>query len=295
MEIELDKEKLANDNEEINALVKKITEQSQKLSNDALSPNQEILNTYQHLTNIGQDFQKVADGFFADPIKLVQAQANYWSKWWQLWAKAAQSESTKSEKRSVKDEPLAEEKASTKKAKQTTSEKMRRDKLSYDDPRFADEAWHDNGVFEFIKDGYLLFSEFVQESLKSIDTVDEKSAQRLRFFTRQALNAMAPTNYYLTNPKVLSELVNTKGKSLLKGLSQMLDDIEKGDGKLSISMTDESAFEVGENIATTPGKVVFQNELFQLIQYEPSTENVYKEPMLIIPPWINKYYILDLR
>lgn len=273
---EAEQEKQTNDNEEIDALVKKITEQSQRLSNEALAPNNDILKIYQHLVSLGQDFQKVADVYFSDPLKLVEMQANYWGKLWQLWAEAAQGDQSLNE--------------GERKADQKT-----RPNLKFTDPRFADEAWHDNGVFELIKDGYLLFSEFVQESIKSVDTIDEKSSQRLQFFTRQALNAISPSNYYLTNPNVLSELVDTKGKSLLKGLSQMLDDIEKGDGKLNISMTDEAAFSVGDNIATTPGKVVFQNELFQLIQYEPTTKKVHAKPMLIVPPWINKYYILDLR
>src|SRR4029078_4795251 len=117
----------------------------------------------------------------------------------------------------------------------------------------------------------------------------------VEFFTRQYIAAMAPSNFALTNPEVLQETVRSGGENLVRGLKNLLGDIERGHGQLKISMTDSKAFELGVNIATTPGQVVYQHELMQLIQYEPTTNKVYKRPLLIIPPWINKYYILDLR
>jgi polyhydroxyalkanoate synthase len=117
----------------------------------------------------------------------------------------------------------------------------------------------------------------------------------VKFFTRQYVDALAPTNFVMTNPEVLKTTVETGGRNLLDGLNHLLHDLERGHGKLAISMTDYKAFKMGENVATTPGKVVYQNELMQLIQYQPTTMEVYKTPLLIIPPWINKYYILDLR
>ena len=117
----------------------------------------------------------------------------------------------------------------------------------------------------------------------------------MKFFTRQYVDALAPTNFVLTNPEVLKTTVESGGKNLLDGMNHLLQDIERGDGQLAISMTDTKAFKMGENVATTPGKVVFQNDLMQLIQYQPTTSEVYKTPLLIVPPWINKYYILDLR
>ena len=118
---------------------------------------------------------------------------------------------------------------------------------------------------------------------------------RSEFYTRQFVDALSPSNFALTNPTVLRHAAETKGESLLKGLQHLLDDLERGQGDLKISMTKEEAFRVGENIAASPGQVVYENELMQLIQYAPSTEQVYRRPLLIVPPWINKFYILDLK
>ena len=135
----------------------------------------------------------------------------------------------------------------------------------------------------------------MHDSVASVEGLDEHTKKKVDFFTRQYIDALAPSNFALTNPEVFRETIATGGQNLVKGLHNLLDDIERGDGQLKISMTDAKAFELGVNIATTPGKVVFQNELMQLIQYEPSTKKQWKRPLLIIPPWINKYYILDLR
>jgi polyhydroxyalkanoate synthase len=163
------------------------------------------------------------------------------------------------------------------------------------DHRFKDADWQNNFLFDYIKQSYLITSRHVQEAVAGVEALSEESKKKAAFFTRQYLDAMSPSNFAATNPQVLRETLATGGQNLVKGLSNLLDDIEKGDGELRISMTDEKAFRLGGNVATTPGKVVFQTELMQLIQYAPSTPQVFRRPLVIIPPWINKYYILDLR
>src|SRR4051812_45394446 len=146
-------------------------------------------------------------------------------------------------------------------------------------------------LFDFIKQSYLITSRHVQHAVAGVDDLPEDSKKKVAFFTRQYLDALAPSNFALTNPQVVRETMASGGQNLIKGLDNLLADIEKG----GISMTDEKAFTLGKNVATTPGKVVFQNDLMQLIQYEPTTKEVGRTPLVIIPPWINKYYILDLR
>ncbi len=159
------------------------------------------------------------------------------------------------------------------------------------DGRFKAEDWQSSFVFDFIKQSYLITSRHVQDAVAGVDDLPEESRKKVAFFTRQYLDALAPSNFALTNPQVLRETMTSGGQNLVKGLDNLLADIEKG----GISMTDERAFKLGKNVATTPGKVVFQNDLMQLIQYEPATTEVTRTPLVIIPPWINKYYILDLR
>jgi polyhydroxyalkanoate synthase len=129
----------------------------------------------------------------------------------------------------------------------------------------------------------------------SVEGLDDKTRRKVDFYTRQYIDALAPSNFALTNPEVFRETIASGGQNLVRGLHNLLDDIERGNGRLKISMTDPKAFELGVNIATTPGKVVLRNELMELIQYQPTTEKVGRRPLLIIPPWINKFYILDLR
>jgi polyhydroxyalkanoate synthase len=163
------------------------------------------------------------------------------------------------------------------------------------DNRFRDDEWQNNFVFDYIKQSYLIAARHIHESVSKVEGLPEDSKKKVDFFTRQYVDALSPSNFAMTNPQVLRETVATGGTNLVKGLKNLLEDIEEGDGQLRIRMTDAAAFEVGQNVATTPGKVVFQNELMQLIQYTPSTETVFKRPLLIVPPWINKFYILDLR
>jgi polyhydroxyalkanoate synthase subunit PhaC len=164
-----------------------------------------------------------------------------------------------------------------------------------DDKRFRDTAWDENTLFDFIKQSYLLSARWLQSTVRDVEGLDEKTARKLDFYTRQFVDAMAPSNFILTNPEVLKATLESGGENLVHGLENLLRDLERGRGSLAISMTDYDKFEVGRNIAVTPGAVVYQNELMQLIQYAPTTAEQHKRPLLIIPPWINKFYILDLK
>ena len=164
------------------------------------------------------------------------------------------------------------------------------------DKRFLDKDWQNVWMFDFIKQSYLLTAQWMHDLVrKEAEKLDPKLAQKVEFYMDQMVDAISPSNFWLTNPEVLRTTIETGGENLMKGLENLLNDLERGHGKLRISMTDAKAFKVGKNLATTPGKVVFQNDLMQLIQYEPRTTAVYQTPLLIMPPWINKYYILDLR
>ena len=163
------------------------------------------------------------------------------------------------------------------------------------DNRFKNEEWEEHFMFDFIKQSYLITARHLHDTVAETEGLDENTQQKVNFFTRQYIDALSPSNFAMTNPEVFRETVKSNGQNLIKGLNNLLHDVEAGDGQLRIRMTDTSAFEMGKNVATTPGKVVFQNELFQLIQYDPQTPDQNKRPFLIVPPWINKYYILDLR
>ncbi len=162
------------------------------------------------------------------------------------------------------------------------------------DMRFSHPDWSDNSWFNFVKQMYLVTGHAWLASIHSIPGLDEKARTRAEFFVRQLVNAMSPSNYLLTNPELLQLTVKSRGKNLVSGLERFVHDLEKSADALKISMTDEKAFELGKNIATTEGKVVYRSELFELIQYSPTTEKVAKRPLVVIPPFVNKYYILDL-
>jgi len=162
------------------------------------------------------------------------------------------------------------------------------------DRRFKADEWRQNEVFDFIKQSYLLTANAMQEMVGKLHGLDEKERDRVAFYTRQFADALAPTNFPLTNPDVLKATIASNGENLVKGLDNLLADIERGQGELSIRQTADG-FVIGENVATTPGKAVFRNQIMELLQYSPATDEVYERPLLIFPPWINKYYILDLR
>lgn len=164
-----------------------------------------------------------------------------------------------------------------------------------DEHRFRDDDWRVSPVFDFIKHSYLLTSRWISQTVREFDGLDEQVARKVEFNIRQFVDALAPTNYVVTNPKVLRATVKSGGENLVRGLENLLTDLDRGKGKLHIQMTGQDAFEVGGNIAVTFGKVVYQSALLQLIQYTPTTEKAHRRPLLIMAPWINKFYILDLR
>lgn len=220
--------------------------------------------------NIGHAFLEMTTRMMSDPTRLMQAQMALWTDYLNLWQNATQR-FLGGEQNGPAIEP------------------------DRGDRRFKDEAWQESYVFDFIKQSYLLTARWMQSTVNDVEGLDRQTAQKVDFYTRQFVDAMAPSNFVMTNPEVLRATLESGGENLVKGLENLLEDLERGKGKLSIRMTDMEAFKIGENIATTPGKVVFQNELMQLIQYSPTTEEVYRRPLLIVPPWINKFYILDLR
>jgi polyhydroxyalkanoate synthase len=219
--------------------------------------------------NIGSAFMEMTARLMANPAGVMAAQLGFWQDYMTLWQNTARR------MMGMDSEPVIDG--------------------SSTDRRFKDDAWKENEVFDFIRQSYLLSARYVQDVMKQADGLDPKTAQKVDFYSRQFVDAMSPSNFLMTNPEVLRKTAETGGENLLKGLSNLLADLERGKGRLHIKMTDMDAFTLGENIGVSPGKVVYQNELMQLIQYTPTTEKVLKRPLLIGPPWINKFYILDLR
>lgn len=219
--------------------------------------------------NIQQAYAEFMTALMENPQRLVEMQVDYWNQWMSLWNTTM---------RRYKGEDVQD---------------MYRPDSG--DRRFKSEAWQENLLFDFIKQSYLMTSRWMQDAVRSTEGLDKDTKARLDFYTRQFADAMAPTNFVLTNPDVLKETIDSGGENLLRGLENLLEDMQRGGGKLKISTTDYKAFELGRNLAITPGKVVHQNKLMQLIQYAPAGEKTFKRPLLIIPPWINRYYILDMR
>ncbi len=245
-----------------------IAERSQRIVGDWLERQSKTTPSADPL-NIGRAFMEMTAKLMQNPARLVQAQLGFWQDYVTLW------QNTTRRLMGIETGPV----------------------IAADpkDKRFKDEAWQQSEVFDFIKQSYLLSARYVNDVVGHVDGLDSKTAKKVDFYARQFVDAMSPSNFVLTNPEVLRRTAETGGENLLRGLNNLLTDLERGRGKLSIRMTDPTAFRLGDNIAVSPGKVVFQNELMQLIQYAPATKSVLQRPLLIIPPWINKFYILDLR
>jgi polyhydroxyalkanoate synthase len=201
-------------------------------------------------------------GLFADPAQVAKAQVDLWTEGLGIWQRALGGPNTTE-----------------------LSAKADQDK------RFAAPEWRDNPLFDMIRQSYLLIADRLLGGVEALDGVDAKQRERLRFATRAFVDAMSPSNFAMTNPLVMQRTLETRGENLLKGLEHMLRDLGKG----QLTHTDPHAFEVGRNIAVTPGKVVKRTPLYELIQYSPTTEQVLEIPVVIFPPWINRFYILDLN
>jgi polyhydroxyalkanoate synthase len=209
---------------------------------------------------LAETWGKVISAAASDPQRLAQLQADYWRDALALWQSFAGLPGG-----------------------------VARPDLGVD-KRFKASAWSEMPAFDFIKSSYLLASRYIMQALGMLDGLDEKERAKATFYTRQFVDALSPSNYLISNPEVLQATIETGGENLLKGTEALLNDLSRG----KLTMTDEAAFEVGRNVAATPGTVVFENRLFQLIQYAPTTANVAETPLIIFPPWINKFYILDL-
>jgi len=210
----------------------------------------------------------VAEYWLADPQRAVELQQRLGKTYLELWAAAS---------RRLAGEPGAAFVAP-----------------AAGDKRFSGPEWTSNQFFDFLKQVYLLTSQWADKLVADAANLDPHTRQKAEFYVRQITNAIAPTNFVLTNPELLRETFASGAENLVRGMRMLAEDIEAGHGELKIRQSDGSKFEVGRNLAVTPGKVIFQNEMMQLIQYTPTTETVLKRPLLIVPPWINKFYVLDL-
>ncbi|CAJ0874218.1 polyhydroxyalkanoate synthase [freshwater sediment metagenome] len=246
----------------------KIAEQSQRLIQDFLVNRPDIAHLGMgDITTLGGPFLELTTKLMADPGAVARTQIDLFNESLRLW--------------------------------QTTAERLMghgaATKQPPDDKRFKYPAWTESVVFNFIKESYLIFAKSILATVRGVEGLDPATARKVDFYTRQFVDALSPSNFLATNPEVLAATLETGGQNLLRGLENLLGDLQRGKGRLSITMTDMEAFHLGENIAATPGKVVFQNELMQLIQYTPTTPDVRRRPLLIVPPWINKFYVLDLQ
>lgn len=202
-------------------------------------------------------------GAMLDPTAALRASAGFWADTMQLWQRFVDPEHAA---------PFEE-----------TPEQAR-------DKRFKAPQWREQPLFDFLRQSYFVIADHMLKNVDALDGVDPRQKEQIRFATKGVIDAISPTNFPATNPVVLEKMIETKGESLIKGLQHMLADLQKG----QLTQTAEGAFELGRNLAMTPGKVVKRTPLYELIQYAPATDSVYKTPLLIFPPWINRFYILDL-
>jgi polyhydroxyalkanoate synthase len=219
--------------------------------------------------HVGPALGEVMGRLATQPDRVMRAQADLFSRYMDLWQTTARRMGGE-----AADPVVAPERG---------------------DRRFNDAEWSDNPVFDSIKQSYLLTANWMNSLVSSVEDVDPTAKRRVEFFTKMLTDAFSPSNFLMSNPAALREAANTNGESLVKGMENFAADLQRGKGDLAIRQTDLERFTVGVDVATAPGKVVFQNELIQLLQFDPSTETAHKIPLLIFPPWINKFYILDLR
>ena len=212
---------------------------------------------------------QVAEKWMVDPQKAVEAQSRLGTQFMDLWATTL--------KRMQGEEPAPVVAPAPQ------------------DKRFQDPEWSKNAVFDFLKQAYLVTSHWAEAMVDEADDLDEHTRAKARFYVKQLSAALSPSNFVATNPELIRETFKESGANLVRGMKMLAEDVEAGGGELKLRQSDSTKFKVGENLATTPGKVIYRNDLMELIQYSPTTESVLRRPLLIVPPWINKYYILDLN
>jgi polyhydroxyalkanoate synthase len=219
--------------------------------------------------HVAPAMNEVMSRLAAQPDRLLRAQADLFSRYMDLWQSAARRAAGE------ETQPIVTPAAG--------------------DKRFNDPDWVANPMFDMMKQSYLLSSNWLNSLVSEVEGVDPSSKRRVEFFTKMLTDAFSPSNFLISNPAALREVAQTNGESLVRGMENFAADLERGGGQLAISQTDLEKFKVGENVATAPGKVIYQNDILQLLQFDPTTEQVHEIPLLIFPPWINKFYIMDLR
>src|SRR5688572_4813915 len=219
-------------------------------------------------TEILKTLAKIGEYWTSDPARLTEAQTRLFGSYLAVWQNAVMQAAGDGRQPAIAPKP--------------------------GDKRFADPEWTKNPVFNALKQIYLATTQWAETLVEDAEGVDEQTRHKARFYLQQINNALAPTNFLLTNPEVLKETAANNAENLARGMEMLAEDIEAGGGSLRLRQSDPTKFRLGENIATTPGKVVFQNDVCQVIQFAQSTETVLKRPLLIVPPWINKFYVLDL-
>src|SRR6185295_13724308 len=223
---------------------------------------------YAEVTDVVKTLGQVADYWLRDPQRALELQSSLGKAYLDLWAHAVKRMAGEQVQPVAAPDPK--------------------------DKRFADPEWSSNQFYDFLKQAYLLTVQWANRLVKDAQGLDPHTRQKADFYVRQIANAIAPSNFVLTNPEIMRQTVTSNAENLVRGMHMLAEDIEAGHGNLKIRQSDASKFALGKNLALTPGKVIYQNELMQLIQYAPATEKVLKRPLLIVPPWINKFYILDL-
>jgi polyhydroxyalkanoate synthase subunit PhaC len=259
------------DLEELSQNIQTATQASSKLVESLTKSSEEFIGRHKGIDPIGFSpyLAEVSTKLMATPEKYLEAQRKLWEGYANIWNEAMQD--------------------SLKRLDGTYAPSK------FPDKRFAAPEWDANPMFDIMRRTYLLTSNFLTEMIEGVDGIDDITKRKASFATNMMASAFSPANFLLTNPVALRELITTKGQSLIKGMENLSKDLEVGRGRLSLTQTDTKAFKVGVNVGVTPGKVVYRGKIFELIQYTPTTEQTYEIPLLFFPPWINKFYIMDMR
>jgi polyhydroxyalkanoate synthase len=252
--------------------VTRIIEEAGKATAAYLKPREAGLRppeTGDEMVGIFKTLASVSEYWLAEPTRVFDAQARLWTGYMDIWNRTLKRMGGEAIEPAIKPDPR--------------------------DKRFQDPDWSNNQFFDFIKQMYLMTSKWADQMVEEAAGIDEHTRLKAEFYVRQIADAIAPSNFVLTNPELLRETLANNGENLVRGMQMLAEDIAAGGGDLKIRQTSPGNFQIGVNLATTPGKVIFQNDVCQILQYEPATSEVHKRPLLIVPPWINKFYILDLN
>ncbi len=249
-----------------------VVEEAGKAASAWLKPREEGIKSdtvAEPVADMVKTFSKVSEYWLSDPSRALEAQTKLFADYMSIWANSVKRVSGEETEGAFKPEK--------------------------GDKRFQDPEWAENAFFDFLKQTYLVTSKWVNDLVENADDLDEHTRHKAQFYAKQISEAISPTNFLLTNPEIYREIIDSDGENLVRGLKMLAEDVEAGHGDLKLRQADYEPFEVGKNIATTPGEVVARSDVAEIIQYEPTTKEVLKRPLLICPPWINKFYILDLN